>query len=178
MEFDINKTWFGIGLKVGATFLNVGLEDTEGIIVHCATPARYSFSLLSGRLGAGLGASAGLVGIFVFNCDNPKVRLHNTNITDWSINISTGENFARLASFAKFCRAMRLAAKIRTISRAAKDLKTFNDASQFVECAKYAHDTFDLSHSDGQPKLLVVDTPVNIGLELSINYCSGKLEVH
>jgi hypothetical protein len=93
MAWDENRTWLGVGLKTGGTLLVVGMENCEGKMFNLANPtARYDFSILSGRLGLGLGGGTGLSAVCVFNCDNPMVRLHNTQTTDWGVNISSVVN--------------------------------------------------------------------------------------
>jgi hypothetical protein len=173
-DFDPRKTWMGIGLKTGGTLFVVGMENTEGRMFNIDNPtARYDFSILSARLGLGLGAGSGLCAVCVFNCDNPMVRLHNTETTDWGVNISLGGQWSKAAKFLKnsrfFVRVSRVGARLTRLVPAAVE--------EFRNDLHYLYTTFDIGSASG-PKMVTIDTPAGIGLEVSVNYTIGKLEIY
>ena len=114
IEFDVNKTWLGIGAKGGGTLFFIGLEETEGYVWHLGTPTTYSFSVMALRIGAGLGASVGLVAICIFNCDNPLVQLNKTSLNDWGVNISIGGKASKVFKALKQARFWALIGKMGT----------------------------------------------------------------
>lgn len=173
-EFDPNMTWMGIGLKTGGTLFVVGMENTEGKLFNIGNPnATYGFSVLSARLGVGLGGGTGLSVLCAFNCDNPMVRLHNTETTDWGVNISLGGQWGKIAKTLKnsrfFTRVARVGAKLTRLVPSA--------AEEFRNDMHYLYTAFDIGSMDKKPKVVTIDTPAGVGLELSVNYTIGKIEI-
>ena len=125
-NFLERKTWLGIGGKVGGTLFVVGAEDTTGCVFNLSNPnVRAWFSLTSVRLGPGLGGGAGLTAMCVFNCDNIR-RLHNTQTTDWGVNISLGEKWDSVVKALKnmkfFAKIARIGPKLKGLSRVISSL--------------------------------------------------------
>lgn len=173
-DFDPAKTWLGIALKTGGTLFVVGMEDTEGRMFNLQNlTATYDFSILSARLGLGLGGGTGLSAVCVFNTDNPMVRLHNTETTDWGVNISLGGQWAKIAKALKnrhfFTRVARVGARLQRLVPA--------EAEAFRNDLHYLYNAFDVGASSG-PKLVTLDTPAGVGLEVSLNYTVGKIEIY
>lgn len=173
-DFDPAKTWLGIALKTGGTLFVVGMEGTEGRMFNLQNPnAQYDFSILCARLGLGLGGGTGLSAVCVFNTDNPMVRLHNTETTDWGVNISLGGQWAKIAKTLKnsrfFTRVGRVGAKLGRLVPA--------EVEAFRNDLHYLYNAMDISTSTG-PKLVTLDTPAGVGLEVSVNYTIGKIEIH
>ena len=170
--FDYNKFWIGHGAKVGGIIVVAGMEGVDGKIHHTATGALYNFNLTSVRLGFGLGASAGEALILIFDCDNPYVRLHDTEVKDWGINISMAGSWAKVAKFLKdggfWLRIGKLGLKgarhLRNIELIRNDLS-------------YIYNMLDLNNLDGKPKVIILDTPLGAGLELSAVYTEGKITI-
>lgn len=172
-DFLERKTWLGVGGKVGGTLFVVGMEDTEGGIFNIGNPnIKNWFSLASVRLGLGLGAGAGLTAICVFNCDNIW-RLHNTRNTDWGVNFALGEKWD---SVAKTLKNMKFFA---TIARIGPKLKGFKpkDIESLRNGLHYLYNEYDVLSSGGDPKVVCLDTPASIGLEVSLNYTIGTIEI-
>jgi len=174
-EFDPSNTWMGIGLKTGGTLFVVGMEGVEGKMFNIGNPtAKYNFSIMSVRLGPGLGGGTGLVAVCAFNCDNPMVRLHNTEITDWGVNISLGGQWSKIAKTLKnsrfFTRVARVGAKLTRLVPTA--------AEEFRNDMHYLYTAFDIGSKDTKPKVVVIDTPAGVGLEVSANYTIGKIEIN
>ncbi|HCA56646.1 MAG TPA: hypothetical protein DEP46_01545 [Blastocatellia bacterium] len=173
-DFDASKTWMGIGLKTGGTLFVVGMENTEGRMFNLQNAnIRYDFSILSARLGLGLGGGTGLCAVCVFNCDNPIVRLHNTETTDWGVNVPLRRKWSKIAKTLKnsrfFVRVTRVGARLSRLVPA--------EVEAFRNDLHYLYTAFDVASSSG-PKLVTIDTPAGVGLELSANYTIGRLEVY
>lgn len=172
-SFLERKTWLGIGGKVGGTLFVVGMEDTTGLIFNIGNPnIRAGFSLTSVRLGPGLGGGAGLTAICVFNCDNIW-RLHNTQTTDWGVNLSLGEKWD---SVVKALKNMKFFAKIARIGPKLKGFKP-SDIESLRNDLHYLYNAYDIASSGGDPKVICLDTPASIGLEVSLNYTIGTIEI-
>lgn len=171
-EVDYNKFWIGHGAKIGGIVVVAGMETIDGKIHHYVSGATYGFNLTSVRLGLGLGAGASEALILIFDCDNPLVRLHNTDVKDWAVNISMAGKWAQLAKALKdggfWLRIGKLGLKGAKVLRSLEDVK--NDLSTI-------YNLFDMSSLDGKPKVIIMDTPYGVGLELSAVYTEGKISI-
>lgn len=172
-DFLERKTWLGVGGKVGGTLFVVGMEDTEGGILNIGNPnVKNWFSLTSVRLGLGLGGGVGLTSICVFNCDNIW-RIHNTRNTDWGVNFALGEKWDAVAKTLKnmkfFSTVARIGPKLKGFKP--KDIETLRNGLH------YLYNEYDVLSSGGEPKVVCLDTPVSAGLEVSINYTIGTIEI-
>lgn len=172
-DFVERKTWLGVGAKGGGTLFVAGMEETEGAILNIGNPnVRNWFSLFSMRLGLGLGAGVGLTVLCVFNCDNIW-RIHNTRNTDWGVNFALGEKWDAVAKTLiniKF---------FSTVARIGPKLKGYKP--QHIETLRKGlhilYNVYDVYSSDGDPKVVCFDTPLSAGLEVSINYTIGTIEI-
>ena len=172
-NFVESRTWFGIAEKTGGTLFVVGMEDTTGMFFNIGNPtARSGFGITSVRLGAGLGGGIGLVAVCVFNCDNIW-QLNNTQNNDWGVNISLGGQWAKIAKTLKnahfFTRVARVGAKLTRLVPTAVE--------EFRNDMHYLYTAFDIGSMDNSPKVVSIDTPIGVGLEVSINYTIGKIEI-
>lgn len=173
MAFDVNTTWLGIGEKTGGMLFVVGFEGMEGKVWHMGTSSlSYSMSVTAPKVGVGLGGGAGLVAVCIFNCDNPLVRLNNTNLNDWGVNISLGGKWKAVA---KALMKAGFYARLAKIGARAGKLKNVDDLRNDLH---YIYNTLDIAASDSSPKVVVFDMPVGYGLELSASYNFGKLEIY
>ena len=156
----------------------VGLEEVEGNIWHMSSTARNWFSVMSVRLGLGLGGSVGLVAICIFNCDSAKVRLNNTSLNDWGVNVAIAGRWAAVAKGLKmsgfWARIAKLGLKRGTRKAVAG---TLQHADEFRNDLHLIYTGLDIESSNGEPKVVVIDSPAGVGLELSINYTLGKIEI-
>lgn len=171
-QFDINQTWLGIGEKTGGMLFVVGFEGTEGKIWNMGnTTASYWFSVIAPKFGLGLGGGIGLVALCVFNCDNPMVRLNNTKLEDWGVNIALGGKWAALA---KALKQARFYAKIAKIGAKARHLKHAEDLRNDLH---YIYNALDIANAGPEPKVVSIDTPAGAGVELSASYSIGTIEI-
>jgi hypothetical protein len=172
-DFLERKTWLGVGLKTGGTMVTVGFENTEGGIMNLGNPnVRNWFSLTSVRFGLGLGGGTGLTAICVFNCDNIR-RLHNTQNTDWGVNFALGERWDTVARTLKNMRFFS------TVVRIGPSLSGFRPSH--IETIRnglhYLYNEYDVLLSGGDPKVVCIDTPASAGLEVSLNFTIGNIEI-
>lgn len=178
MSFDPNQTWLGVGVKGGGTVFVVGLEEIEGNIWHMGSPASNWFSVMSVRLGLGIGASVGLVAICIFNCDSAKVRLNKTSLNDWGVNVAISGKWSAVAKGLKnagfWTRIAKLGLNRGTRKTVAKSLE---HAEDFRNDLHHIYNGLDIATSNGEPKVIVIDSPAGIGLELSVNYTLGTIEI-
>ena len=172
-DFDPDRTWLGIGEKTGGTLFVVGMEGTEGMVFNLGNmSARAGFSLMNVRLGVGLGGGIGLVALCVFNCDNIW-RINNTSADDWGVNLSLGGQWSKIAKGLKNYKFFT------TVARVGAKLRRFvpEDAENLRNSLHYLYNTFDVGASS-EPKAVMIDTPIGVGLEASINYSfGGKIEI-
>lgn len=142
--------------------------------VHNAGFPRHSHNLTitSTRTGAGFGASANPVVIFVYNCSNLMV-LDKTQATDWGINIALGakwDSIAKMLAKHKFFLTM---AKIG--GKLAKGSP--QEIDNIRNIMSYLFTAFDLATMKG-PKIITIDVPfAGFGTEFSIHYLVGTVLV-
>lgn len=175
MAFDVNTTWLGIGEKTGGMLFVVGMEGTEGKMFNLGNiNARCGFSLLNARLGLGLGGGTGLVALCVFNCDSPITRINNTPADDWGVNISIGGQWAKIAKALKnyhfFTTVARVGAKLHgLVPKHSEDIRN---------AMHYLYNAYDVGSAGAAPKVIAIDTPIGVGLEVSAVYAlGGKIEI-
>lgn len=172
MAFDVNQTWLGIGEKTGGMLFVVGFEGTEGQVWSMSnTNISYGFSCLAPKLGLGLGGGIGLVALCIFNCNNPRTQLHNTNLNDWGVNVAIGGKWSTIA---KALKGARFYAKIASIGAKARHLKHVDDIRNDLH---YLYNALDIASAGPEPKVVSLDLPVAAGLELSASYSLGKIEI-
>ncbi len=67
---DKYNSWFGYGVKTGATLFVAGVEGMSGHLFNVADFSASKYRMLSARVGLGLGGGTGLCAVFVFNTPN------------------------------------------------------------------------------------------------------------
>lgn len=174
MPYNNNTSWIGVGEKTGGMLAVAGVEDTEGILMNCGnTTNRTGFGIMSVRIGLGLGASTGLVVMAVFNCNNIW-RINNTQNNDWGVNLSLGENWAKVAKGLKnmgfFSRVARVGANMAHMGGDSID--------EFRNVMHYLYNEMDIATMNSDPKVIVIDTPIGVGLEASVNYSFGTISIY
>lgn len=171
----MKRTWLGIGEKTGGVLFVVGMEGTEGVVFNLANASnRAGFGLLNARVGLGLGGSAGLVAMCVFNCTNIN-QLHGTSADDWGVSISLGAKWDKLAKALKnykfFGTVAKLGSKVRITDP--KDLESIRNSLHYI------YNEYDMASMGNVPKVISFDTPAGVGLELSATYSfGGKIEIY
>lgn len=171
MAYDVNKAWFGIGEKTGGMFIAGGIEHTTGLIVRATNMENLiGYSLTSGRIGLGLGASGGLVGIMIFNCDSLQ-RLRNTDVTDWGVNISAGGRWSDLV------RALRRNEQFVQLARMVWAVRRFSTNAEGIRNILHqVYTTYDFMNMGSDPKVITFDIPfAGAGAEVSVSWSSGRL---
>jgi hypothetical protein len=168
---DYYATWFGVGVKGGGSIGIGGFETMEGYISNLGMPSHtHSINISYLRMGAGLGAGAGLCAIYVFNCRNPQ-NLHQKTDATWSVNVSLGGKWSDVVKFLSKSKLFSIAPKLVSgISKAsAYDLDSLrNIASNLMtmyEVTEYSKD-----------KVVTIDIPLaGVGLELSAQKLYGTI---
>lgn len=168
------NTWMAIATKAGGQLVFVGGEFTEGTLVNLSNQHfRFDFNINSLRVGLGLGASAGYVIVFAFNCTSPH-QLDGTAIEDWGCNISTG---LKLGAIGKTLANLKLYA---TIARIGTHMAIgLESAETLRNAAHYVYTGFhDLGALRGAgPTIVAIDTPAGVGAELSLVKIYGTFKL-
>jgi hypothetical protein len=168
---DHFQNWFGLGIKGGGTLGIAGFETMEGYISNLGYPKHsHELNLSSLRLGVGLGASVGMTAILVFNCGNLQ-NMNETQVEDWSINISYGEKWSDIAKALVNMKFFATAAKLISWTKATpKDIDTIRNAMSYI------YTTGDMIIN--KPQLVAIDIPgTGIGLEGSIQKLYGTITI-
>lgn len=173
-KFRLN-TWLGIGAKYGGFLGFFGAESTQGKIFSIYDASyRHSFSLTNARLGLGLGGGGGLVALCVFNCPNIW-QIHNTSNNDWGVNVSLGGKWSAvvktLSNYKFFTTVAKIGTKLRIHDP--KDLDSIRNSLH------YLYNEYDVATATpGVPKVVSIDLPAGMGVELSASYSfGGKIQV-
>lgn len=164
-------TWLAVGEKAGFQAITWGAEYTAGELVNIRhTHWKYKFEISSLRLGDGIGASAGYVLVFIFNCVSPN-QLHNTNVSDWGFNLSLGGKWDEVAkaltNFKLFAAVGKIAA---TTAFGIKNAEGIRNAAHTIATS------YDMLTSS-TPSVICLDTPIGVGLEISKVDIFGKFKV-
>ena len=154
-------TWLAVGEKAGFQAITWGAEYTAGELTNLRhNHWKYKFEISSLRLGPGIGASAGYVLVFIFNCVSPN-QLHNTKIADWGFNLSTGGRFDKAAAALK---SLKLYAAVGKLAAGAafgiKNADSIRNAAHTLVTA------CDIATSS-TPSVICLDTPIGVGAEIS-----------
>lgn len=170
------ETWFGVGAKGGGTVFTAGAEYLGGEIVNLGTLSdRTGFQVLSTRVGLGLGAGMGMCACFVFNCLN-LWTLHDTETTDWGVNIAIGGKWSEIAKTlgkGRFIQSVAAGAKAISKGKVAQP----DQIESIRNGLAYMYNAYDLGTMSG-PKMITIDVPgVGVGLELSAHYLQGTIEI-
>jgi hypothetical protein len=120
---------------------------------------KFNFTINSLRLGPGIGASAGYVLVFIFNCVSPN-QLHNTNITDWGFDFATAGKFDKLAGILK---DLKLAGAVGKLAWATAFGIKNGDA---IRNAAHTIAASDDIATSSKPAVICLDTPIGLGAEI------------
>lgn len=173
-ETNISHQWFGVGEKAGGTAFFIGVEDLEGLAFNLQNPSsRFAFGATNMRLGIGLGASAGLCALMVFDCPNPN-SISGKDLSDWGVNLAVGGQWSKVAKVLGNTKFYALIGKLGTALRL-----TDRDVAKIRDIFHQIYNCFDTATMNrGVPKVLVIDLPAGIGIEVSAFYSFGKLRVY
>src|SRR5215213_1406141 len=87
---DLNKTWWGYGVKYGGILIAVGAETTQGTIHNLKSYIwKEKFTLTQVKVGAGLGGGIGAVLMLAFNSPSLSA-LDGAEVTGMSGKIDVG----------------------------------------------------------------------------------------
>lgn len=170
---DYFQNWFGVGVKGGGTLGIAGFETLEGYVANLGYPKHsHDLNLSSMRLGLGLGASVGMTAILVFNCGNIQ-RLNETQVEDWSINISFGGKWSDIVKGLANLRFFKTAANLVSWTKARpKDIDTIRNSMSYFYTAA------DMKKNENKPQIVAIDIPgAGIGLEGSIHNLYGTITI-
>jgi hypothetical protein len=173
-KYRQDQAWWGLAAKGGGHLFVAGLELIEGGVINAEnTTAKNSFQILSVKLGLGLGGSAGLCAVFIFNCSNMWIA-NGTDVKDWGANVALGEKWSDfvkgLKNFGLLARAAKLGSKLKGLTPA--------DIEDGRNLLHYVWNGYDLATGDASFKIITLDIPGSgIGYELSAAFTQGKLEV-
>lgn len=173
-KYRREQAWWGLGVKGGGQLIVGGLELLEAGVINAENSmAKNQFQILNLKLGPGLGGSAGLCAVFLFNCPNLWV-CNGVEIKDWGINVSLGEKWS---DFAKGLQQFKLLARAASIGSKMKNL-TPADIEDGRNLLHYIWNGYDLASGDSSFKFISLDIPGSgIGYEVSASFTQGKLEV-
>lgn len=169
----LNKygTWFGYGIKAGGTLFITGTEVLSGRLFNFGSPSEdHQFTMLSIRMGLGIGGGFGYVGCFVFNCLN-LWDLHGKKNTDWGVNLSFGGKWSDVV------KSIKAAGYTSTLVKVCKATKMHpKEIETFRNTAALLYTSYDMAKMSG-PKMVTFDIPgAGAGVELSAHYLEGKME--
>lgn len=168
-----SNAWIGVGVKGGGHVAIVGVDTMLGKVWSIDATGR-SFGLMAEtkRLGPGLGGGGGLAVIYVTGVRQPS-DVSGLKQTDWDFNASLGEQWGKLAKAAKLAKIAPIVEPIlklgaKSPEALAKLIKAHPE--KWAEAIKQSKTALEASGLDinGKPNVLIIDTPVGGGLELSI----------
>lgn len=169
------QAWWGIGVKGGGTLFVAGAELIEAGVINAEnTSAKNQFQILSMRIGLGLGGSAGLCAVFLFNVPGSLWAVNGTPVKDWGINVSLGEKWS---DFVKGLKNFAILAKAAKLGKSLKGL-TPSDIEDGRNLLHYVWNGYDLASGDTSFKIITLDIPGSgVGYEISAAFTQGTLEV-
>lgn len=170
--FDLGRTWFGVGVKGGGILIAGGVESIYGKLFNLKNPGWHvTFSLMNIRFGLGIGGSGGIVALGVFN-SRYIWEIDDTTSSDWGINLAFGNRWSAMAKALKnykfFAAVGEIGAKL---ALRPGHLETIRNSMH------YLYNAYDIRTGDNAPKTIALDTPVGLGVEASINWCAGRINI-
>lgn len=158
-QINLNKTWWGYGVKYGGIIL-AGAETTNGFIYNAnGFHWREAFEMTNVRLGLGLGGSISAVGIFAFNTPSLSA-IDGYEIKDWSISFAMGPKASVMFN------SMKLAEL------------TAENLGDIRLGLHYLYNELDIAKMGDTPKIVAVDIPGGYGAEISAHYVLGKFKIN
>ena len=174
-KYNRDQAWWGLGAKGGGTLFVVGMELLEAGVINAEnSAAKNQFQILSARIGLGLGGSAGLCAVFLFNVKGSLWSENGTTVKDWGINVSLGEKWS---DFVKGLKNFAILAKAAKLGKSLKGL-TPADIEDGRNLLHYVWNGYDLASGGSEFKIITLDIPsTGIGYEVSASFTQGTLEV-
>jgi hypothetical protein len=159
---QLHEMWVGGLTKVGATLAVIGAETIQGTIVRADSishaSAYFYCKALGIRMGLGLGASAGVSAIFVFNTQLFG-DLQGLDLGGPSITIAFTEKFGKIPLGKE---------EYEIYKMLGKGINLANDANKANMLTNRMNTMMSLVTAGSGPTGLVIDIPyAGIGLELS-----------
>ncbi len=169
------NSWFGYGIKTGASFIIAGVEGMSGKFFNLGDLSSGSFSMLSARVGPGLGAGIGLCAVFAFNTQN-LWNLHNKTTKDVSMNFSIGGKWLEFVKLLKHGKHADTLIEITKVISKSQSLKAVH-AENIRNVGSALYTNYDL-HANSGERFVAIDIPgAGVGLEMSFNCMQAKLEI-
>lgn len=170
-QIDRN-TWLAVGEKAGVHAILWGAEYTAGELVNIRhNNWKYEFGITGLRIGPGIGAGAGYVLVFLFNCVSPN-QLHQTKVADWGLNLSVG---GKLDDVAMALKNLKLFSAIGKVGKAAA--YGVKNADKIRDAAHTIYTGLEISKNSFQPSVVCLDTPIGVGGEVSLFNVYGTFRV-
>ena len=174
-KFLLNS-WIGVGVKGGGFLGFFGGESTYGKLFNLYDSSyQAGFSLTNARIGLGLGGSAGVVLLMVFNCPN-LWRINGDSSSDWGINFSMGNRWS------EFLTAVKHHKMLPIITKLAKNLNNRHGIAHLegtASCRNFMHYIYSSCELEdalriNKPKVISIDIPGSgKGFEISATYSFG-----
>jgi hypothetical protein len=171
---DRTNAWIGLGVTGGTQFFVVGIETLTGFVVSLDDVGKgMALGASINRLGPGIGASGGVILIYVTGVKSPN-DLNGFQQGDWDFNLSLGENWGKMAKGVGPLKKLKplIDALTRLGARTPGGLKQLLKAhpDKWVELIKQTRTLKDALGIDpnGEPNVLVVGTPFGAGTEASV----------
>lgn len=172
------RIWIGLALKSGTQNMTSGQEQLSALAMSLDHPDRWmALSATIQRPGLGVGASGGLSVVLVSGVKHPS-QLHGHQQSELDFNVALGGSVGRAAKAAvaakKYGPLITFLIKIGAKTPAGLRKALVNDpdkVADLIKLVKANKEAWGLS--DTQPNVLVLDTPVGLGGELSLFYATS-----
>jgi hypothetical protein len=158
MGLNLNKTWWGYGIKYGG-ILGIGAETMEGFIYNAKSVSwNEKFSMTSFRAGFGVGGGIGAVGVFVFNAPS-LAAIDKTEVVDWGVSISVGPDSSAL--FESIAKTGLNPSRLESIRNG----------------LHYLYNAFEIMTMGDAPQIVALDLPGGWAYEVSISCSEGTFNI-
>lgn len=176
---DNYASWIGTGVKGGGMLGVAGFETMEGVVTNQGYRQHsHPINVSAVRMGFGLGASAGVVALLIFNCRN-LLNMNGTQDADWGLNLALGGKWDGVVKGLKQFKFFATMAKVAA-SPAGKFFKkaTPKEIDDLRNAMAYLYTAYDMASMSGKPKLIAIDIPfAGVGAEVSWFRLEGELTV-